>query len=150
MDIRRMLKGPLAHQYRILGVSFCILLFAFVAQTSFDRVWFLGIQLPPVCAFRLITGLDCPGCGLTRSVILAAHGNLWQSYLMHIWGIPFTLLILFQLPYRSLLIILGRTTSFGLRPGLRRWITQFVVLSLLLPWSAKLIVEVASRVRSMI
>jgi len=31
--------------------------------------------LPPVCGFRLVTGLPCPGCGFTRSVVSCAHGQ---------------------------------------------------------------------------
>jgi hypothetical protein len=31
---------------------------------------------PVVCPFRLITGLPCPGCGLTRSWVFIAHGDL--------------------------------------------------------------------------
>jgi hypothetical protein len=30
---------------------------------------------PTVCPFRLMTGLPCPGCGLTRSWVFIAHGD---------------------------------------------------------------------------
>ncbi len=33
---------------------------------------------PVVCPFRLMTGLPCPGCGLTRSWVYVAHGE-WSS-----------------------------------------------------------------------
>lgn len=33
---------------------------------------------PVVCPFRLMTGLPCPGCGLTRSWVFWLHGD-WQA-----------------------------------------------------------------------
>ena len=36
-----------------------------------------GLDGPPTwpCAFRLLTGAPCPGCGATRSIALAAHAD---------------------------------------------------------------------------
>ncbi len=34
------------------------------------------VPLPLLCGFRRATGLDCPGCGLTRSVTATLHGQL--------------------------------------------------------------------------
>jgi hypothetical protein len=30
----------------------------------------------PVCAFHSLTGLNCPGCGMTRALYALLHGNL--------------------------------------------------------------------------
>jgi len=35
---------------------------------------------PVVCPFRLLTGLPCPGCGLTRAWVYAAHGRWSESF----------------------------------------------------------------------
>lgn len=35
---------------------------------------------PILCPFRLITGLSCPGCGLTRSWVYLMHGD-WAAAL---------------------------------------------------------------------
>ena len=56
-------------------------------------------DLPSVCAFRRLTGLPCPGCGLTRSWVLTAHGRLGQASSRHPFGPPTFLL--------SLLLVLG-------------------------------------------
>src|ERR1700716_3309549 len=38
---------------------------------------------PPLCPFRLLTGLPCPGCGLTRSLVSLLHGDLSAAVLSH-------------------------------------------------------------------
>jgi hypothetical protein len=49
-------------------------------------------RLPVLCAFRRTTGLPCPGCGLTRSWSLAAHGDLSGALARHPFG-PASLLV---------------------------------------------------------
>lgn len=45
----------------------------------------------PLCYFRFLTGLPCPGCGLTRSLESLWHGRLLLSIRYHPLGIPFFL-----------------------------------------------------------
>jgi hypothetical protein len=42
---------------------------------------------PLLCPFRLLTGLPCPGCGMTRSVVALAHGDLQSSLFYHPLGV---------------------------------------------------------------
>src|SRR5690606_26423686 len=42
---------------------------------------------PVICPFRRLTGLPCPGCGLTRSWVYAAHGWWRESFLAHPFGL---------------------------------------------------------------
>ena len=41
---------------------------------------------PPLCPFRLVTGLPCPGCGLTRSLVSLLHGDVSAAVLFHPLG----------------------------------------------------------------
>ena len=41
------------------------------------------LHLPSICPFYLITGLPCPGCGLTRAFVLISHGEWRQSLAFH-------------------------------------------------------------------
>ena len=39
-----------------------------------------------ICPFRRLTGLPCPGCGLTRSWVYLVHGWWRESFLAHPFG----------------------------------------------------------------
>lgn len=41
---------------------------------------------PVICPFRRLTGLPCPGCGLTRSWTYLVHGRVGDSFAVHPFG----------------------------------------------------------------
>ena len=43
---------------------------------------------PALCPFKLLTGLPCPGCGLTRSAVALLHGDPTASVFYHPLGAP--------------------------------------------------------------
>jgi len=43
-------------------------------------------QIPGVCIFRRLTGVPCPGCGLTRSVVATAHLDIATALSFHVFG----------------------------------------------------------------
>ncbi len=55
------------------GASLCLLGVALATP---------GIQLPR-CVFRTITGLPCPTCGLTRTVIALSRGDLDRALFLN-------------------------------------------------------------------
>lgn len=46
------------------------------------------------CPFKSCTGMDCPGCGLQRSVIKLMEGDIPGSIEMHPGGIPYLAVLL--------------------------------------------------------
>lgn len=127
---------PRNYQIFLLSLYASLVLGAMAASASADHVVVAGLQMPPLCPFKLITGLNCPGCGLTRAFVLAFHGQWAASFHMHLWGIPLAFLALLQIPYRIYLISGGRPLSFP--AGTRTWVERLVLLSLILPWAVKL------------
>ena len=68
--------APLAASSLLLcGV--CALRFLF--QSDEAHSWFLGRAFGSACLFRARFGIPCPNCGMTRSLILAAHGEIVRS-----------------------------------------------------------------------
>ncbi len=55
--------------------------------------WLEQHTLP--CPFKLITGCDCLGCGLQRSILQFFRGEVQESIHTHPAGIPMLLLVIF-------------------------------------------------------
>lgn len=64
----------------ILLLFLGIFLFILVRFTNFEY-WFLNDT--PDCYIERITGIYCPGCGLSRSVIAFLHFNFLKSFVAH-------------------------------------------------------------------
>ena len=54
--------------------------------TAFAVTPALSTSGPTLCPMRLITGLPCPGCGLTRSWTAAAHGHVADAFSYNLFG----------------------------------------------------------------
>ncbi len=63
--------------------------------------------IPSTCPSQIIFGVDCPGCGLTRSFIYLANGDWQRAYAKNRVGWLLALAVVLQIPYR-LAGLLGR------------------------------------------
>ncbi len=43
-------------------------------------------HLPAICPFYTLTGLPCPGCGLTRAFVCLGHGHWHEAWHWHPLG----------------------------------------------------------------
>jgi hypothetical protein len=67
-------------------------------------VWPLSPVHPPLtCPLRRLTGIPCPLCGMTRSVVAAAHGHIVQSLSFNPLGIAVLALAIVALVRPSIL-----------------------------------------------
>jgi hypothetical protein len=62
----------------------------------------MGWSLPSVCQFKNLTGVDCPGCGLSRGFIHLAHGDFVGAWQFNPAAALVFLFVAVQVPYRSL------------------------------------------------
>jgi hypothetical protein len=58
------------------------------------------VLLPETCMSRIVLGVSCPGCGLTRSFVAIAHGQFWHAFLFNPMGPFLFVLCCLQIPYR--------------------------------------------------
>lgn len=63
-----------------------VTLIAATAARLIDSVWLAGV--PVLCPFRRLTGVPCPGCGLTRAVVALAHGDVAGAMALHPLVLP--------------------------------------------------------------
>ncbi len=89
-------------QAAFLLASSLVLVLAVVLEIRGQRVIVpgVGLALPESCWLKRLTGLECPGCGLTRSMICLVHGNFLEAWDFNPGGYLFFLLIAAQVPYR--------------------------------------------------
>ncbi|TKV59293.1 DUF2752 domain-containing protein [Nakamurella flava] len=84
---------------------------------------------PVVCPFRLLTGLPCPGCGLTRSWVFAVHGDLDASLAAHPFGPPLLGLTLVLAG-----VLLARRVAGRAGPNLDRLVRHPLTVVVLVGW----------------
>jgi len=66
-----------------------------------------NIHIP--CIFNKITGLDCPGCGMTRAALSLLDGNIYQAFR---WNMLIFILIPLYSIY-TILINIEKLTKWG-------------------------------------
>lgn len=72
-----------------------------------------------ICIFKNITGLPCPGCGLTHSFCSLAKGQVWDAFRFNGLG-PLLFLAFFCVWIRQLLVLLGRWNAVYLMDEIQR------------------------------
>ena len=74
---------------------------------------------PVVCPVRRLTGLPCPGCGLTRSWVYLAHGRWHDSVVAHPFG-PVSVALVLALVVAVLVALVRRRPAPDLEALVRR------------------------------
>lgn len=60
------------------------------------------ISIPSLCLWKNTTGVDCPGCGLTRCFVAMAHADWRTAYRYHPFGMLLFAFTILQIPYQSM------------------------------------------------
>jgi hypothetical protein len=110
------------------------LLILVAALAMLAAAWALPVAAveggPGVCRFQALTGVECPTCGLTRSVVALAHGDPGASLRWHPAGPLFLAGALVLAALIPLLWLRRRRPLWG-RRGFARALELLVVASLL-------------------
>jgi Protein of unknown function (DUF2752) len=62
-----------------------------------------------ICPFKLLTGMPCPGCGITKSIVFLYQGEWDKSLSYHLFGPLVVVVALFAIVLLSVELIIKRS-----------------------------------------
>jgi hypothetical protein len=114
------------HRWTILGVASSIPTFLLFSRFGLNQeLW--------TCPFFKFTGIPCPSCGITRSLISLSEGDIPSSLQYHGFGLVLSAIATVTIPYVLTELILNKKISnpllkfFVNRPS--QWILGIMFLS---------------------
>jgi hypothetical protein len=114
---------------RALLVSLIVLILAIAAYALRETG---GVGWMPGCFFRKITGLDCPGCGMTRGTYALLQGRFKDAFLFNPVGMILLPLAMIGVAIEAMAWVMNRPQMFRLNPG--RWGATILGVVLIAWW----------------
>lgn len=117
------------HKDRALWVSLAALALAgsaYALRETGGKGWM------PSCLFRKFTGLDCPGCGMTRGTIALLHGRFMEAFAFNPVGMILLPLAMIALGIEVLGWVRGKPMPFRIVPG--RWGATVIAVVVIVFW----------------
>ncbi len=124
----------------ILAVACGILVLAAILDTRGGTqvvIPVLGLPLPELCYARRWLGMECPGCGLTRSFIAMMHGDLADAWRYNAAGFLIFVAVVCQIPYRGWHLSHQRFGTSAPRLAWLAWIWVAIGAALVIQWIAR-------------
>jgi len=90
-------------------IEFAII-YGVLAVMALVAAWYLPLtEMVPACVFRAATGIPCPSCGTTRSLVHLAHGDIAGSLILNPLFFLVMMTVLFAFCARSVLLPFSRS-----------------------------------------
>lgn len=113
----------------ILIACFCILAAALILQPASPGTSHLRlgkIYMPDMCILRITTGVPCPGCGLSRSLVAAVHGDFGRSLAFHRLGLLTLVYVFLQFACRLGIFVIPKWRARLIKYG--RFLNQGIIV----------------------
>lgn len=95
----------------VLALAVVVLAASMTMDGDQSVVSVLGHPVPTLCLWRQLTGMRCPGCGLTRSFVFMGGGHPLDALRAHALGPAMWIFIAAQIPYRVMRLWRTRSPS---------------------------------------
>ena len=125
----------------MLGGLLCVSLAALMQVGDNRRVYLPGVAqpVPELCMLYSRYGIDCPGCGLTRTFIHMAHGQLVSAWHTNPVAIFVFLFACCQIPMGAAQVIFrSRHRIVEAWGSWNDWCTAGLLIALVLQWTVRL------------
>lgn len=86
----------------VLVLTLGVAIASVLLDTTSEQVTLFGYDVPPLCAWRNFTGMECLGCGLTRSFVFMGHAEVIEAFKLHWMGPALYVFAVAQVPYRMM------------------------------------------------
>ena len=90
-----------------------------------------------VCMSRILTGVGCPACGMTRAIVALKTGHVAESIRLHAFAIPFVVAGLVAWAALGLGFLLRRDLFPDLSRRRAQWTLLGVLAAFLVYWLAR-------------
>jgi hypothetical protein len=139
--LERRRRELLDRHWTMLAVSLLVIMLSMTLRLnpsgSVGASWLPVSSLPPLCGSRALFGVECPGCGLTRSFVALGHGNWRESLRLHRVGWLLAAAVVLQIPYRMYsLWELNRRVPDRAWPA---WCGNFLIAAMIANWVVKML-----------
>ena len=138
-DDARLVAQLRDRHFTMLWISLVVVVASMVLQPrstgAVGPAFLPNVNLPDLCSSRSLFGVECPGCGLTRSFLALASGDVAASLAYHRLGWLMALVIVLQFPYRLYCL-----RELRVKIPTRTWPTWFgylLLAALLINWLCK-------------
>ena len=126
---------PTTPHWVVLVVCLGIVFGAVILTPSNGHLRLGPITLPELCTLRATTGIPCPGCGLTRSLVAAVKGDWSSSFAYHRIGPVLFVYLILQAAYRTVWIGVPVSRRLSRLPGrLLDWSLIPLMVLLFINW----------------
>jgi hypothetical protein len=88
-----------------------------------------GSGLYPLCPFRVVTGLYCPGCGTLRAGNRLLHGRFGDAFGLNPLAVLMVPLLVYALASSLLLVARGKPLPRLMISGAWLWVLLFTVVA---------------------
>ena len=141
LDRTVQLRRELMFHLGLLALALVVLVMSFLMRSAGEHLVYLpgsNLPLPPSCLGQQIFGIECPGCGLTRSFIAISQGRLGRAWYFNPASFVVYLFVALQVPWRVFQIGRILTNRFPVFSGWLFLPIGVAIASLLLQWILKL------------
>jgi hypothetical protein len=105
-------RGRVRGDLFVFVLSVVVVALSVLMTPSTGYLELFGVTVPELCTWRRWFGVECPGCGMTRSFVFMGHLDPWAAFGMNKLG-PFLFAVTAaQIPLRAWTLYRNRE-AFG-------------------------------------